>query len=211
MIVRSGIAALLCLCVAAPVLAQSRIEFGFGVSWSGGFDAGGADAQLTRNPATGSSPLTLFSTTSRVEAALAMTASAGLYLTRHFEIEATADYSRPVLTTAISGDFEQATGDTAESRSKLLVAGGSVLYHFGAARLTPFVFGGAGWLRQLDEDNAILVTGGELHGGAGVKYRLNRHFALRGDGGVSAREKSLSFDESRRIQPRASGGILYRW
>jgi hypothetical protein len=205
-------AALVFLCAAvSPAAAQSRIELGAGVSWISGFGAGGIDAQLTRNPATGSTPLTLFATDSRVRPAAAIAVRAGLYLTRRLEIEAIGEYARPVLRTTISSDFEGATGTTAESRLTSVIAGGSLLYHFGAARLTPFAFGGAGWMRQLDEDNVMLVTGAEVHGGAGVTYRIDRHFALRGDGGVSMRRKSIAFDDARHVLLRLGGSVSYRF
>jgi hypothetical protein len=195
--------------VAAPAAAQSRFEIGAGLSWTAGFDAGGHDALLT--PGTGSAPFTLFDTASRVKAAPGATATLGFFVTRRLAIEGTAEYSRPTLQTTISGDVEGATGSTAESRLTSLVIGGSARYHFGATRLRPFVFGGAGWLRQLDEDNVLLITGPELHGGVGVSYRLDRHFAVRGEGGVSLRDRSLAFEAQRRMLAVFAGSLLYRF
>jgi hypothetical protein len=195
----------------AAAAAQSRFELGAGVSWTGGFDAGGSDALLTRNPATGSSPLALFDTSSRARPAAGIAAIVGFYLTPRFAVEAMADLSRPILRTTISSDFEGATGTTADSRLSSLVFGGSARYDFGESRLTPFAFAGAGWMRQLDEENVLLATGAELHGGGGVQYRLDRHFALRGQAGVSVREKSIAFVDKRRILPQVSGGVAYRW
>ena len=57
------------LAVASPAAAQSRFEISGGVTWTGGFDAGGLHAQETRNPSTGTTPLTLFRTSSRVDSA----------------------------------------------------------------------------------------------------------------------------------------------
>lgn len=209
------LARLLCvlaaLALAAPASGQSRFEIGAGVTWSGGFDAGGSDALLTRNLATGSSPFTLFDMSARVNAAPGVTATVGVHVGSRLMLEATADYSRPVLRSTISNDFEHATGTTAESRLTSLVVGGSAVYSVHPARLAPFVFGGGGWLRQLDGDNVMLVTGAELHGGGGVRYRLNRHFGLRGQGGVSVRQKTIAFEANRRTQPQAFGGLTYRW
>jgi outer membrane protein with beta-barrel domain len=197
------------LAVAAPAAAQSRFEVGAGLSWTAGFDAGGRDALLTSG--TGSSSFTLFDTASRVNAAPGATLTLGLFLTRRLAIEGTAEYSRPTLQTTISSDVEGATGTTAESRLTSLVIGGSARYHFGATRLRPFVFGGAGWLRQLDEDNVLLVTGPELHGGGGVSYRVDRHFWLRGQGGVSLREKTIAFESQRRTLAVFAASLLYRF
>jgi len=208
---RLGALLVVCAVAAAPASAQSRVELSAGASWIGGFDAGGGDALETRNPTTGSSPLPLFSTSSRVEAAPSWTASVGFYLTDRVAVEASAEYSRPVLRTTISGDFEGATGTTAETTLKSLVAGGTLLYYFGAARVTPLAFAGAGWTRQLDEDNIMLVSGAEAHAGGGIRCRLDRHFAVRVDAGVSAREKTIAFDQKRRLLPRVAGSLAYRW
>jgi hypothetical protein len=199
------------LCAPAVAAAQSRVELGVGASWTGGYDAGGVDALETRNPATGSSPLTLFATSPRVLASPGLVASVGFNLTTQFGIEGSAEYTRPALQAPILNDFEGATGNSAESRLKTLVAGGSVLYHFGAARLTPFALAGAGWTRQVDESNVVLVTGVEGHAGGGIRYRLDRHFALRLDGGISVRQHALAFEEKLRTLPRVSGRLVYRW
>jgi Outer membrane protein beta-barrel domain len=199
------------LALASPATAQSRVEIAAGASWTGGFDAGGQDALLTRNPATGSSPLPLFETSSSVHAAPGVTVGLGFYVTSHLALEAFADYSRPLLRTAISNDFEAATGTTVDSRLTTLVAGGTARWQFGAARLAPFVVGGAGWTRQLDGDNVMLVTGPEVHGGGGVSYRLDRHFALRGQGGVSVRDKTIAFEEKRRALVAGGGSLVYRF
>lgn len=191
--------------------AQSRFEAGAGVAWIGGMDAGGSDALLTRNPGTGSSPFALFDTASRVSAAAGLTATVGMRLTPRFAVEAFGEYSRPVLRSTISSDFEGATGTTAASRLTSLLVGGSAVYHFRGGRLAPFVSGGGGWLRQLDEDNVTLVTGPEAHGGVGVTYRVDRHFALRGQGGVSVREKSIAFEEKRHAVGMFGGSLLYRF
>lgn len=208
--VRLGILAAI-LAGAPPAVAQSRFEIGAGVTWMGGYDAGGADALETRNPATGSSPLTLFDTSSRGEAAPGAAATIGFFVTSRWSIEGFAEYSRPVFRVAIGNDFESATGSAAESRLSSVMFGGSILYHFGARRLVPFVSTGAGWMRQLDEDNVLLVTGATVHGAGGVTYRLDRHVALRAGAGVLAFEKTIAFDERRRIVPHVSGGLTYRF
>jgi len=208
---RLGVSLLVCAAAASPAAAQSRIEFGAGVIWTGGFDASGADALEPRNPTAGSAPLTLFGTSPRLAPARGVMGSAAFYLSKNLAIEGTAEYARPVLRTSIGADFEGATGTSVESRLRAFMAGGSVLYHFGAARLSPFVLAGAGWMRQLDEENVLLVTGREVHAGGGIRYRIDRHFAVRGDVSATAREKSIAFEEKRRILPRVAARLAYRW
>ncbi len=199
------------LMTAQPVLAQSRFEIGAAATWTGGSDAGSADALEARNPATGSSPLTLFSTSSRQEAAIGAAATAAFFVTARIAVEATVEYSRPVLRTTIANDFEGATGTQADSQLSSYLFGGSFLYHLGARRLVPFVSAGAGRLRQLDEDNVMLVTATELHAGGGVKYRLDRRFGLRAEARVSSRDKSLAFDDGRHTLASVSGGMTWRF
>jgi hypothetical protein len=206
--VKSAVVLAALLAAASPVWAQSRFELGAAVTWSGGFDAGGVDALETRNPGTGSSPLTLFNTSSRQDAAVGAAATVAFFVTPRIAVEANVEYSRPVLRTTISNDFEGARGTEADSQLTSVVFGGSILYHFGGHRLVPFVMAGAGGLRQLDQDNVVLVTGGEVHAGAGVKYRLARHAGVRAEAGVSSRDKSLAFTDGRRTVPRTSVGLV---
>jgi len=196
--------------VAPPVFAQSRFEIGGGVTWTGGFDAGGLDALETR-PGAGSTPLTLFATDSRVTAAAGVRAHAAWFLTPRLAIEGAGEYSRPALETTISNDFERATGSVAEIDVASYVFGGSVLLHFGARRLVPFVFVGAGYLRQLDGDGTGAVTGAEFHGGGGVKYALSSRVGLRVDGGISSRDTSMAFEVKRRTLPVIGASVAYRF
>lgn len=193
-----------------PAFAQSTFEIGGGVTFTGGFSAGGLDASITR-PATGAPPLTLFRTDSRVEGAAGAIARAAWFVTPRIAVEGGVEFSRPTLRTRILDDFEQATGSEADVAISSFVFGGSVLYHFGSSRFVPFASGGAGRLRQLDEDNVNLVTGTELHAGGGVKYRLSRHLGLRVDAGVSTRDQSLAFEEKRRTVPVFGAGATYRF
>lgn len=207
---RGVLALTLLLASAGPAAAQSRFEVGAGLTWTGGFDAGGLDAQLSRNPGTATAPLTLYSTSSRLEPATGAVARAALFVTRRLAVEATLEYSQPTLRLTVTNDFEGATGTEATTQVSSYVFGGSALYHFGARRLMPFVIAGAGRLRQLNDDNVDLVTGGELHAGGGVKYHVGRRVSLRTDVVFSSREKSLAFETRRRTVPIVSASLLFR-
>ena len=70
----------------------------------------------------------------------------------------------------------------------------------------PFVSGGGGYLRQIDEENSDLVTGTEIHGGGGVKYWFGsggRRLGLRFDAGVSSAQQERRF---RAEAPARAGG-----
>jgi Outer membrane protein beta-barrel domain len=196
------------LLLARPALAQTRFEIGASATWTAGYDAGGTDALLTR-PSVGSPPLTLFATDSRVDAAPGVRAHAAWFVTRRVAVEGIVEYSRPKLRTTILDDFESATGTDAVGAINSYVFGGSVLYHFGGARLVPFVSAGVGAVRQLDEGQVNVITSVELHAGGGVKYCLSPHLALRGDLSVSSRDKSVAFEIKRRTLPVIAVGAAY--
>jgi hypothetical protein len=198
------------LAVAPPVVAQPRFEIAGAVTWTGGYDAGGMDALLSR-PSSGSAPLTLFATSSRMGAAAGALARAAWLVTPRLAVEALVEYSRPTLRTTVLNDFENATGTEATSVIASYLFGGSVRYAFGGARLAPFVSGGAGWLRQLDGDQANTITGAEVHAGGGVTYGLTRRLTLRVDAGISSREKSVAFEQKRRAVPVASTSLSFRF
>jgi len=202
--------ALALLVLSDPVAAQSRFEVGGSATWTGGYDAGGTDALLTR-PGSGSSPLPLFQTESRLDGAAGVRAQAAWFLTRRLAVEGILEYSRPSLRTTILNDFETATGSEAAVGIRAYLFGGSVLYHFGRSRIVPFVCAGAGGLRQLDDEARNVTAGAEMHAGGGVKYRLSSRMALRIDAGASARDKSVGFEAKRRVVPVGGAGITYRF
>ena len=206
-----AIAAVLTVCVQGAASAQS-FEVTGGVVRSGGYDAGSALATLSRNPSTGSAPLTEFQTDSQVLGATGLDAHVGFHVARRVFAEATFQYSRPILRTHITGDFESAASVDADDKTSSYLVGGSVLYHFGEGRVVPFVEGGGGYLRQLHEGNTELLTGTELHAGGGVKYWLGtgtHRYGLRLDALASSRSKSIAFEQKRRIVPSVAAGVVY--
>jgi hypothetical protein len=189
------------------------IEIGGGVTWTGGYDAGAGDANLSPNSTTGAPPVTLFTSSARVSSVAGIEARAGVYLGSRVSAEATFQFSRPNMRVDLGDDFENATAVEAVGRVSSYVFGGSVLYHFGSGRVVPFVIGGAGYLRQLDEDNAEVLSGSEFHGGGGVKIWLGsgQHFGLRADAQVSSRSKSAGFEDTRRVLPLLGAGLTSRF
>jgi len=198
------------LACAAPAWAQPRVEIGAGGSWTGGVDAGAANAELTR-PAGATPGLTLFGTSAHVDAAAGLIAHAGVFLGSRVAIEGVVEYSRPVLRVTIADDFENAVGTEAVNTLASYLFGGSVLYHFRTGRLAPFALAGAGRLRELDEGAVTLVTGSEVHAGGGVKFRMSSHFGLRADAVMSSRDRSLAFEDKRRTRPVVSAGVFLRF
>jgi hypothetical protein len=191
---------------------RGTVEISAAATWARGYDAGGLNANETSNTTTGGAPLTLFSVSSRVQSGSGGAARIGVYLTRRVSLEGLFEYSRPILRAHVSNDFEQAPDVDADGTITSYLAGGSLLYHFGSGSFVPFVSGGAGYLRQLHEENAELLTGTEIHAGGGLKYWLGtgRHrFGFRVDAQASSRSKSVAFEQKRRVVPTVGAGIAF--
>lgn len=210
-----GIGLAAAIVTGAPRAASAQsFEVTGGVVRSGGYDAGSALATLSRNPSTGSAPLTEFQTDSQVLGATGLDAHVGFHVARRVFAEATFQYSRPILRAHITGDFESAASVDADDKTSSYLVGGSVLYHFGEGRVVPFVEGGGGYLRQLHEGNTELLTGTELHAGGGVKYWLGtgtHRYGLRLDALASSRSKSIAFEQKRRIVSSVAAGLSYQF
>jgi hypothetical protein len=217
-------AALAALLLPMPAAAQpyigsaaphgGSIEIGGGVVWLGGYDTGDPSATETSNSSTGGAPLTLFATTSRVAPATGVDARAAVYLSSRAAVEGLFQFARPELRVRITSDFENAADTTAVGRTSSYVFGGSLVYHFSTGRIVPFVIGGGAYLRQLDEDNAAVLTGNEVHAGGGVKVWFGtgpRALGLRLDAQASSRSRSAGFEEKRRLLPTLSAGLSYRF
>jgi hypothetical protein len=193
--------------------AAGTFEIGGGVLWSAGYDAGGRNALETRNTTSGPGPLTLFETSSEMLSTTGIGAQIGVYLGRRISVEGVFQYSRPTLRLRPASDFENADPVNIDGVVTTYVAGGSLLYHFGDGRVVPFVAGGGAYLRQLHEDNAVLVTGSEIHAGGGVKvwFGSASRVGVRFDAQVSSRDNAVAFEEKRRIIPTAGAGVTVRF
>lgn len=189
------------------------LEIAGGVVWSQGYDAGNSSALETRNTTGGAGPLTLFETDSQMLSATGVGAQVGVYLGRRVSAEGVFQFSRPTLRLRPTSDFENAESVDIDGQVTTYVVGGSLLYHFGNGRVMPFVSGGAGYLRQLHEDNVVVITGSEFHGGGGVKlwFGAASRIGLRLDAQVSSRDKAVAFEQKRRIIPTIGAGLAVRF
>ena len=191
-------------------------EIGGGGAFAGGFDLGEASAELTRNTTTETGPFTLFVTDAQVGSAPGVQGRLAYYISSNFAIEGGVRFAQPVLSIELSRDAEEAPDITAEETVDQYVFSGSALWHFGRpsprTRAVPFIFGGAGYLRELHEGQELVETGLEYHAGAGVKFwfgNARRRLGLRGDGGVSFRDGGVDPEESYRPVPFAGASLIY--
>jgi hypothetical protein len=188
---------------------KGSVEVSGAVDWTGGYEAGSAEAKETT---AGTAPLTLFVVDGNVKSGPGAALQVGVYLGRRVSLEAGFHYSRPVLRARLTSDFESAADMDADGSTTSYLVGGSLLYHFGSGRLAPFVSAGGGYLRQLNENNADLTTSPEVHAGGGLKYWMGtgrRRIGLRLDALVSARNKSVAFEQKRRLLPSVAAGFAY--
>jgi outer membrane protein with beta-barrel domain len=188
-----------------------KMELSVAAAWTAGYEAGNSIAQETRNPTTGSSPLTLFNANGDMLSGAGVEGHIGYYLTPRVSVEGTFQYTRPTLRVSLSNDFENADATTADETVSTYLFGGSVLYHFRSGPFVPFVSGGAGYLRQLQEGGSDASSGAEVHGGGGIKYWFgaSQKVGLRVDAQISSRSKSVAFEDKRRIIPSLAGGIAF--
>ena len=204
----------LLFCLPAVAAAQ-RIEIGGSFVTTGGYDAGAQSAFETANSSNPNAPpLTLFTTSSTVTRASGVESRLAVHVSRHVAIEGTFQVTWPSLQTRLADDFENAPSQTAEGRFTSYLGGASLVYHFGTGQVVPFVAGGASYLRQLDEDNAGVISGAEIHGGGGLKYWFGsgrRSLGLRAEAQVSSRSTSIGFEDKRQTVPTFNVGLTYRF
>lgn len=191
---------------------RGAVEISGGGMWSGGQELASGDALLTPNPGTGSSAFELFSTDPSLEPVFGAQALVGVYVTRALAIEGGLQLSRPSLSVRLSDDFESAPDVTATTAITQYLFTGSLVYHFGNGKVTPFVAAGAGHLRDVHAGNALVETGTEYHAGAGVKLWTGDgrgRIGLRAEAGLSTRTGGFRFDDDRRTVPVAAVSLAY--
>jgi hypothetical protein len=117
----------------------------------------------------------------------------------------------------LTGDAESAPDLTATETLTQLIIDGSVVLHltsaaFGGGRGVPFVFGGAGYVRDAHEKNEVIETGHEFHAGGGLHYWLGQgkhRWGVRGDVGVSWRNGGADASDTTRVTPTLAGSVAY--
>jgi hypothetical protein len=203
--------ALLIALIAPGAASAQSIEVGVAFAFTGGYGAGSTPANETRNPSTGSTPLTLFQTDSRVLSAPGVSVHAGMSVTRRLFVVGDFQYSRPLLRTHLSADFEGAPDTNADTAVSSFLFGGGVEYRFTAGTWVPFVSGGAGQVREVPEGGDVL-TAAEIHAGGGVRRALThgrRPLGFRGEVVATYRSRGVGFDSSHHVLPRVSAGITW--
>jgi len=191
-------------------------ELDAGGLWGSGIDFGSTTASITANQA-GASEYPLFRTTGSFGAAPSVEARLGVRLSRLLGVEGAFQYSRPSLETRISGDIENAPPVTATNEiSRYMIDASAVVYltRFRIGRNgSPFLLGGVGYFRELDDEQTLAETGVAYHAGGGVKYLFAepshgfvKGVGIRGDARVYFKDGGFDLDGSDKLRNYFAGG-----
>jgi hypothetical protein len=198
-------------------LGPGRLEIAAGALWVGQQALGSTTATET-TPTGGRYPL--FATSSTLLGAPALEGSVGWRITRTLTAEAEASYGEPDLTIAISSDAEGAPATTSTERLRQFTAGGALVWFLPIRirRVSPFVAGGAGYLRQLHETATLVQTGHYYQFGGGFTVLLASHprsvlkaMGLRVAARAIIRMDGVTFDGATRPVPAAGGSFFVRF
>ena len=157
-------------------------------------------------------PYRLFALESQLENAFGVQLYVSPRLTRSLRLELAGRYAAPHLTASATKDVENAADTVIEETIMQLSMDAALLYEFGSDLPTrgtvPFVFGGAGFSRELHDEHTLVETGQAYFGGAGVKGffmrgRVRRSIGLRFDGRVVIRMNGVALDDQSHI-----GGVF---
>lgn len=202
---------------ASPLL-DARWDVSAGAVWLQADSLASRSADLIKNQQT-PAPYPLFVTSSELGSAAGFEGRIGFRVTRRLTAEAAFTYARPQLQTHIASDVEGAPDVTAVEPVSHYVVGGSALVHIpelGSKRLVPFVAGGVGYLRQLNDGAMLAQSGQEYHAGGGLKVLIAsrtgfpRGVGARVDARVNWRRGGidLSTDDPVRRSFAVTGGLL---
>jgi hypothetical protein len=196
------------------------VEAAFGTVWVGSAALGTMDA----NETTGSGgDFRLFSTSTELASAAGLDGHVSLRLTRSFEAEAFASYTKPALQVRVESDTETSNAPlTVSDTIQEFLIGGAALWYLparhagGRARL--FVRGGVAYLRDLENDGTLVVSGHAYEAGGGVKIMLASRDAgwwkgigARVDARAVIRQQGVAPDDNAHTSLAVGASILFRF
>jgi hypothetical protein len=220
-------ATLLVTAIALPVDATAqtrgflhRFEMTGGGGLHTGTDLGSRSADLRANSTT-PQPFTLFTTQSGLSRTWLADVRVGFVVSPRVTVEGRLGYSRPSLETSVSADTEGAASITVVERVDQYVIDAGIVVRLDEmriGRLTPYVAGGAGYLRQLHEGLTAIEQGHVYHVGGGVTrdiFTRNRGVVraagLRVDARVYFLSGGISPGSGVAAQGTMTGGFFFRF
>lgn len=195
---------------------QARVEVAvLGVMATGG-ELGDSEASLLGNGVPTGGPVRLFQSTARLAAAPGGEVRGSVRLVGAWRIEGGVGYTRPALNVRLSTDLEQADEVTASIRVNQVVVDGALVHRWARGRVSPFILGGAGYLRQLDAPRTTVGTGQVYFAGGGVTYGLGtarpgegHRIRIRGDVRVVRYRGGLVLLDQRPVGVVAGAGLAF--
>jgi hypothetical protein len=197
----------------SPTQGAGRFSVSGGLTWLGGYPLGSNTASLRRNEPGTTTPsgFTLFAVDASLERAYGVDARFAYAIARAFDVEVGGAFSQPRIAARISQDAEGDSIVLSDQRLTQFSLDGSLIWHVQAidlgSRARPYVIGGVGYLRQIDDDRARVETGTVAHAGGGVRYWLRgdentRHrLGLRGEARFQLRSGGVDFEGKTRMAP----------
>jgi hypothetical protein len=201
-------------------VSPGRIEVALGAGWVGQITLGSRDAQETTG--TGGA-FRLFASSTALAGAPDLEARVALRVTRAVDIEATGSYMKPDLRTRIDTDTELTNAMlTLTAPVHQFVVGGDLVLYPGVSwfgsRARLFVAAGGGYLRQLENDGALVVTGLTVDAGGGVKWLFKSRSAgwwkglgARIDARALIRKNGVAFDDQVHVAPDVAASLFVRF
>jgi hypothetical protein len=165
--------------------------------------------------------VTYFDADARLAAGAGVEGRVSVRLGRRWFAEGGLSYARPRLEVRLDGDIEDAAPVTASTPIRQVIVDGALVRRLAEprSRLVPFVTGGAGYLRQLDDPRTTVGHGQTYFGGGGVLVALGRgagttgaspRVRLRGDLRVVGYHGGLPLVDARRVGVVGGVGVSVR-
>lgn len=202
--------------VGASASGPARVEVSVSGLLATGGDLGGSNASLLENRVPTGGTVRLFQTDARLATAPGAEVRGAVRLSRGWRVEGGVGYTRPILEVVLSNDYENAAGVTATTRVTQVIVDGALVHRWETGRLSPFILGGAGYLRQLDTPRTTVGTGQVYFGGGGLTYGLGaprpgagHRVRIRGDVRVVSYAGGLPLIDERPVGVVAGAGITF--
>ena len=209
-----------------PAPRARSFEVSAGVFALGPVDFGSATASLVANQSAAPES-TLFRAASTLGTGVGLDGRLAFNITRALAVEGGFVWTRATLESRITSDVEGVPDVTVAQELDTYFIEASAVWHlkalaFAGGRGLPFVAGGAGYLRQLDEEQMLTDDnpGTVYHAGGGVKYllrpasaRVHPWAGAAGDARLYVRSGGVELDEdtTHRNQWGLAAALLVRF
>jgi hypothetical protein len=192
----------------------ARLELGAGVGLDTAVALGERPAALR---GADGRPFALFQTSTELAATVRIDARVGYALTPRYVLEGQFGFVRPEVRTAVSGDVEGGADESAAGHidQYSVSLGMAVRLPVTFGGLTPFVAGGAGYVRELPENLPPIEAGYLVYAGGGVRRtlamrpdRFFRVLGVRGDARWQRLDRVVRVLDRPRSQGSISGSLF---